>query len=981
MHNCEICGKGINNALVGCKNHNYHKACAEKTTNIQKILGCKACSESDKIDFSKCYKCNEHLNKGIEKCYKFLGLCNVCYARDYEDEHKARCKKCFNYVKSALEKECYYCHTIFNKKDLSKSPKCDDHLFCRKCLKKPRSITGIFCAMCTGIFNRNNLGFDTKLCNLCTAKKPSEKSGNCQAHLYCSNCKDFLSSNDGSKFPSINKCNECKNAFANQRMITDNFMEGEEKAHKIEEEKQKTTIMNKNIIKCESGHDYPGNMAQEKNIISLLRNDCENCRKLFLSLDCITVCIFCNGRNSTPNKSLCKDYRNVCKSCFFPNLEVDHVRTCQRCQSNLSDLLILCNSCDILFEKPSVYQTPKCLAHYFCSSCLKTGAKNDLNKCAQCRTYFAAINKRNDARTCALCTDEPIKQLNYCSNHGYCERCYNFITTRHCTEFANIDSCQGCKTSIERLEKPYPEEHKIASSYIKEYITCELNHSYLKDQVLINNFDIDKIKSCRACTKMFFALQELKVCIACKTQLTFSGKFICTEYRNVCEKCFEIVVQPKHTSSCNKCINSHRTILMQCNFCSEPEVRPNLYQVPKCNEHSFCIDCLSKKKPIAKTFCSRCVSYFNAIGKFFEAGCNVCSIYADSYDKICDKHKYCKTCFSFITSRDYSKFFNVATCNKCCAGIEGFKAAEISSRSGQIISPEYPQSMNLYSPSPPEINPYGLISTNEYNLQAYYNQPQNPYTKEPNDLYGMPPQNPQLYYPNQNPGPANYSQNPRFHANTISRNPSAYQSYPPPPPPANITYNPARPSEVPAYIPQPYLESSIPANIRQEYHPSESNSTSIHPQPSGNTYGLPEITLAQSNSLILSAHCTNCRNPKGVRGFLCNHNCCEECLAFSCSMKILRFAIEREGNPKGIDKRFRYSCPVVGCDRNIDVPTDLVVKLARKIIEGKEKVFNQNKLRENENNLNFVLGDLGMWVPYFDGIKPFIVRNYLGLGS
>ena len=60
-----------------------------------------------------------------------------------------------------------------------------------------------------------------------------------------------------------------------------------------------------------------------------------------------------------------------------------------------SDLLNFCNSCDMQFEKISLYQTPKCLNHYFCSPCLKKATEKDLDDCVNCKAYFKVTGKIN----------------------------------------------------------------------------------------------------------------------------------------------------------------------------------------------------------------------------------------------------------------------------------------------------------------------------------------------------------------------------------------------------------------------------------------------------------------------------------------------------------------------------------------------------------------------------------------------------------
>ena len=618
-----------------------------------------------------------------------------------------------------------------------------------------------------------------------------------------------------------------------------------------------------------------------------------------------------------------------------------------------SDLLNFCDSCDMQFEKISLYQTPKCLNHYFCSSCLKKATEKDLDDCMNCKAYFKVIGKRNNSKFCALCTSKSVKQLISCSIHGYCEHCYDFITKFHCTEFGNIYACQECKNSIEVLKVSNPEEHKIPTQHQNEVITCELGDSFHKYQILINEFDVDKVKSCKACIKLFLALKDIKVCVFCKKQLDLIDKFTCKEYRNICEECYISVVQPKHVITCVKCQKTHKSLIKECDYCHEYEISSNLFRVPRCNEHYFCVDCLSEEKPTPEEFCSSCVSYFDAIGKTFETGCNICSLYADSYQPICDKHHYCKICLNFIICNDYSKFSNLTNCIACSAGIEQLKIRAISSTSENISNPDGLCGMNSYSISPQEIKSPTYQS--DYNASAW--------------LYPLPHQDLQIY-PNQSLNPVHSSAHPIVYQTSGYQYPPHYQDSFYELPQTSTTDTPAYPVENTTNHGE--LENFL--GTEQAYY-RQSLSGSILTKPHADIGNLPETSLCYNSALDLSVFCHNCRNPRVYCVLPCDHNCCEECLAFSCSMKIYQFFKEYERNPKAIESRFRYKCPVEGCNRVIDIPTAMVVRISEEIVARKEGLFNRGKFIENEVNLNYVLRGMDIWVPYFDGIKPFIVSR------
>ena len=140
-----------------------------------------------------------------------------------------------------------------------------------------------------------------------------------------------------------------------------------------------------------------------------------------------------------------------------------------------------------------------------------------------------------------------------------------------------------------------------------------------------------------------------------------------------------------------------------------------------------------------------------------------------------------------------------------------------------------------------------------------------------------------------------------------------------------------------------------------------------------------DITMKSES---LEASCHNCTNKKVLCAFECNHNCCEECLVFECTMKIYKFIVDYQSDASVMQRRFFYTCPCRECDEKISVPTDMIFVSLNKLLKSPQELFNQEKFMQNGTILQAVaVTKLESWIPYFDGIKHFIFLKSCGAGQ
>ena len=790
---CGICGSILwRNSTAGCEIHSYHNQCIHSDRAQSVVFDCVKCNlKLFPENWRNCRKCKAQVQVTPVVCKEFAGLCINCYMHKAKQDHLAQCSKCQNFLSNDAMRKCDFCFIFFEQFNLFQVPKCKKHLFCSDCLRKRLTVQQefSFCKSCVGVFKRNNESSNWSKCNLCTETHSLISSEFCSDHQYCIDCLDFIRYNESTHFLGIKSCMRCKT-----------FCEGMERLQAIgyEEESKVYSLGNATEFKergfmCDSNHMYKDMSALDENLENTLNTSCTACIKIFLKLKILTKCIFCFRKNNIKIDALCTEFRNVCTDCFFPQIEISHVRTCTKCEVNMSEKIKGCDSCSILYERTELCKLPKCQKHRFCKSCIKD-PQSELRHCIKCSEYFDSFRNRY-RDICKLCRDPAVVYPSECKKHGYCNTCYVFIINEECIEFPSILKCENCKNHIKSM--------KVKSKFIE----CDNHHRYNKDDILKNVAIIESVKNCNSCVPLLLRLSGLTICIFCQADLQGDPNSRCHDYRNICETCYPSHVNPAHLHTCITCKTNYSKFLKICLYCHHYDLESNLFQVPRCKKHFFCEKCLSRPAPSHVHSCEKCISYFDNIGKKHDFSCNVCKLFPNK--RICTVHQYCQICYDFILTKHYLHFPNIANCQACISEIEILKMAAIS---------EDPRSYSDVTNMPilPLYAPHCKKSETEINY------PQSPHTQT--NYLPLISQNLQQYYPIQNYSPDYYPENRVSNQNSGDKYPPEYQPYPSKIPQTNLTSSSAYPpefstntnqinpvSEMPS-IPQPFYNNRLIVN-------------------------------------------------------------------------------------------------------------------------------------------------------------------------
>ncbi|OMJ83908.1 hypothetical protein SteCoe_15064 [Stentor coeruleus] len=246
--NFKICFSCLENEktfkIPCCDDHNYCQECINLRFNLVDSL-CKKCSKYFKaigsaFNLHKCSICSENCQDiiVISRCHNYCKRCLNFSQTNYDDffKLKSAClsciKKCIPQLKyeeirekeqesKSLEargiKKCWICNTDYSNGILYKTPKCAKHNYCEKCLVDNKN--EVYCNECKQYFSSIMREIDqtNMTCALCTMGGDIPC---CSIHIFCRNCKDFMTKNDFSKYHIFRSCQTC---FMKFQSLNPNF--------------------------------------------------------------------------------------------------------------------------------------------------------------------------------------------------------------------------------------------------------------------------------------------------------------------------------------------------------------------------------------------------------------------------------------------------------------------------------------------------------------------------------------------------------------------------------------------------------------------------------------------------------------------------------------------------------------------------------------------------------------------------------------
>lgn len=291
---------------------------------------------------------------------------------------------------------------------LLKLPNCSNHEFCENCIKN-RPIHNS-CEKCAFFFSLSTEKSNSasNLCLFCQ-KKASILTPNCESHVYCESCYDFMSKNSFSHLVQVSDCKVCSLFFVNLRP-------------KVEQRVFSRVPMNLNSYEITESNmknkQYVPHLSSDKNLNNFGFGQITSAKS-----------------SNYESKQLPRPISNDPNNRFGPKSK---------------DLIIRCCTCFIKLNKP--LKTPRCTTHTYCDACINKVASSI--KCDYCNMYFECFSKNQDVSIlkCTLCKLFPMKSDINCKLHSYCIYCYGFLTQNEYSHIIIVVKCEECTRSLKKIK-------------------------------------------------------------------------------------------------------------------------------------------------------------------------------------------------------------------------------------------------------------------------------------------------------------------------------------------------------------------------------------------------------------------------------------------------------------------------------------------------------------------------------------------------
>ena len=700
---CRFCKKESLNIKFKCEVHKYCKKCLSFMT--------ENCFSTIYNDCDDCRVCFKGLKSEVSSPESFEK--NVGGIDDEPSHQDIKSNKIID------EKTCTNQSCEFEKGDLLNLPTCIDHKYCANCIKNEFKI--VDCKKCSKYLTttEHESNIFPYLCSLCS-DLPLTHDSNCKLHAYCTECSEFLLSNDFSHVLIANKCSSCRFYFNElKRIKVKSSDENKESSFKPSPIPDAVSEEDKLKIGCRLDDDakfqnIEPNQSPEVKICS--NSSCKNqIGKLFRTSKCCEheFCENCIGDEKTLISC------NKCEN-YFKCISSNHFLTnslCRLCEGYLSN------------------QSFNCDAHEYCQVCYEFLVKNDfahikyVSECKKCCTHFESIKfkeqkkvsessnlgendelnsiknsvgevidgnksenieskpksdlKKCSSKDCETFSESLIKGPR-CSEHEFCEKC---IKKRQ-----EYNYCSKCYYYFKSLEGKSDFSSNLCSlchegKLIPDY-KCKL-HGYCEicfEFILKNGFNhIEFVSTCYDC-KSFFSKAKSQDEISPK-EISEATPQLKLESPGHNQKGEIDANSPKNKNILDIKENKPSLNLKNCKICGE--AKEKLFKTSKCIEHEYCIDCVKEEKNIKFCYeCSKCYKYFSCLkqrNKASKDNCYLCDSIDLSSKVECSSHIYCKVCYAYLVENDFNHILNAYGCNLCRMYFEKVKSTEKKYLEGDSI--------------------------------------------------------------------------------------------------------------------------------------------------------------------------------------------------------------------------------------------------------------------------------------------------------
>ena len=524
------------------------------------------------------------------------------------------------------------------------------------------------------------------------------------------------------------------------------------------------------------------------------------------------------------------------------------------------------------------------------------------------------------------------------------------------SKFPNVNKCNSCKFQFSDLNKSLVEEKKEIRSNASEERGLaakeETKINYGNQKAYTSNKDTVEIspssnflflqcnkrheikilekeyvlasKNCDQCLCLLLTTDKIDFCIKCREKFDIT-KERCSICRNICIKCqLKTYEYSNHKNICLIC-QKNSSLLSKCQKCKNIFEKSKLFQIPRCEDHIYCEDCLGKYASKAVN-CGICETYFSKINETFnekELACNLCFSYPQKGKLTCQKHQYCDICYEHMKNIGISKFPRVNNCEDC------------KNQFIQLHRPAFPEE---------EIK----VKEEEKNIMA--NEYQNIPARTTQDTSGNKLFN--SFDLQQNSGNKNQIGNIMDSSRTIGMQIK-------PTDPASIKYH---------------------QTIRVSYSSESNKLSNVLSQKEKNLHNdaiSGENTasrMLRNDSIFLTALCSFCKTQESFIAFKCNHNYCIECIVFNGGSQILNLFKMLQSGQNNAPSIFQHYCMKEDCKKKITIPCILIYNLLFSLLSNQQSISDTSRIEKLYDLYSiFSSPEMPYWIPYLDGIKYKLV--------
>ncbi|OMJ76206.1 hypothetical protein SteCoe_24462 [Stentor coeruleus] len=486
---------------------------------------------------------------------------------------------------------------------------CQIHLFCSECynlnLESPASCL-FECTQCSNFYRSIIQPVETK-CIYCSIDKSI--SYTCSVHNICNTCLITF------PLSTIRECYKCMHLLKFTCYSC-------KQSKPIKTIKCPTHFVHRHCMNC-----YVYLMRNIKKI------ECKECNIFFSKPKEKTLCLICKRKILFLDDNRCSEH-NLCLQCKYllnkPIFLALHpqISNCYTCQANIKmNFGSICQNCGKQLEtirnnNLKITMLTCKFQHVFCPSCYTQNNLGNIISCKYCAFFFQ--NYKAAGNICLFCKrNRNNKNFFECKDCCICDFCLDFIKQNNPNRYIKSITCQEAQFGLCEILGISLDSIIEDSNHLNAPCYWEIN-----------------CKKCRLIISDFKFCETHPLCGNCFIGTPYNEHNRCGKCKNifesVCKKCFSIINDKNkriENLACNKAIKD-----FYCNIC---------FTDIKNSGVCLCKRCLELYIPAEENCCHLCKNFLKTTGIFW-----------------CSEHKICINC-QFKSQYVFDIYQDLLGCAKC----------------------------------------------------------------------------------------------------------------------------------------------------------------------------------------------------------------------------------------------------------------------------------------------------------------------------